>query len=61
MHGNDIRTMEMRELILKEASADALTQQGIKEGMVSLRGAAVDAVAAGDTSIAEALKIIVSE
>ena len=57
----DVRTPEMRGLILENAGADSLAHLAAKEGMHSLREAALDAVAAGDTSVEEALSIIFSD
>ncbi len=57
----DVRTPEMRALIVGNASADKLNALAMKEGMRSLREAALDAVAAGQTSLEEALSILLSE
>ncbi|MBI3564042.1 MAG: Flp pilus assembly complex ATPase component TadA [Elusimicrobia bacterium] len=57
----EIRTPEMRHLILEEAGVDKVAAQAEKEGMTSLRQAALAAVAAGDTTVEEALNILLSE
>jgi type IV pilus assembly protein PilB len=57
----EIRSPEMRNLILRSAGADELGKQAVAEGMRSLRDAALDAVAAGETTVEEALNIILSE
>ena len=57
----DVRTSEMRRLILTSASLDQLSKQAEAEGMRSLCDAALDAVAAGETTVEEALNIILSE
>ena len=57
----DVRTSEMRHRILTGASLDQLSKQAEAEGMRSLCDAALDAVAAGETTVEEALNIILSE
>lgn len=57
----EIRSPEMRNLILAGAGADQIGKQAAAEGMRSLRDAALDAVAAGETSVDEALNILLSE
>lgn len=57
----DVRSPEMRGLILDESSADRLAARAQVEGMHSLRDAALDAVAAGETTVEEALAILLSE
>jgi len=57
----EIRSPEMRNLILTGAGADQLGKQAAAEGMRSLREAALDAVAAGETTVDEALNILLSE
>ncbi|MFA6030254.1 MAG: ATPase, T2SS/T4P/T4SS family [Elusimicrobiota bacterium] len=56
-----VRSPEMRQVILTEGSYDRITAQAVKEGMVSLREATLALVAEGETSLAEALKIILAE
>ncbi|MDE2489990.1 MAG: type II/IV secretion system protein, partial [Elusimicrobia bacterium] len=57
----EVRSPEMRTLILENASVDRIAKQAAAEGMKSLREAALDAVAAGETTVDEALDIILSE
>ncbi|MFI5363953.1 MAG: ATPase, T2SS/T4P/T4SS family, partial [Elusimicrobiota bacterium] len=57
----NVGTPELRGLILAGASLDKLTKQAEAEGMRSLGDAALDAVAAGETTIEEALSIILTE
>ncbi|MFI5360939.1 MAG: ATPase, T2SS/T4P/T4SS family [Elusimicrobiota bacterium] len=57
----NVNTTELRTLILSNASLDKLTKQAEAEGMRTLRDAALDAVAAGETTVDEALNIILSE
>ncbi|MFI5345978.1 MAG: ATPase, T2SS/T4P/T4SS family [Elusimicrobiota bacterium] len=57
----DVHTPELRALILASASLDQMTKQAQAEGMRCLGDAALDAVAAGETTIEEALNIILSE
>jgi type II secretory ATPase GspE/PulE/Tfp pilus assembly ATPase PilB-like protein len=56
-----VRGEHMRELISREATTDRLQALAIAEGMRPLRQAALDLVEAGLTSLAEALKVAVSE
>jgi type II secretory ATPase GspE/PulE/Tfp pilus assembly ATPase PilB-like protein len=56
-----IQTPGMRQVILTENSGDRIAEQAVREGMVSLREAALDLVARGETSLPEALKIILVE
>lgn len=55
-----ISSPQMRHLIISNASLDELTKQSSAEGMRSLRDAALDAVASGETTIEEALSILLS-
>lgn len=57
----EVRTPEMRQLILTTQSADSLAQQAGREGMTSLRRAALLALAKGETTVEEALGIILAE
>jgi type IV pilus assembly protein PilB len=57
----EIRTPEMRQLILASASVDQMAQLAVKEGMQDLKEAALDAVGSGQTSVDEALSILLSE
>ena len=57
----NVSTPDLRGLILASASLDKLTKQAEAEGMRSLRDAALDAVAEGETTVEEALNIILSE
>jgi type IV pilus assembly protein PilB len=57
----DVATPELRSLILTNASLDKLTKQAEAEGMRRLGDAALDAVAEGETTVEEALSIILSE
>jgi type IV pilus assembly protein PilB len=56
-----VRSVAMRESILRAASTDELQALAVKEGLRPLREAAVDLVAAGVTSLSEAMKVAVSE
>lgn len=56
-----LRTAEMRQLIMSSAGTDEVSALAVKEGMVPLREAALDMVAKGETSLQEALKIILAE
>ncbi len=56
-----LNTPEMRQLILAEADADRIGKQAVAEGMITLREAALRAVESADTSLAEALKIMLAE
>ncbi len=57
----NVNTPELRSLVLAGASLDKLTRQAQAEGMRSLGDAALDAVADGETTVEEALSIILSE
>jgi type IV pilus assembly protein PilB len=57
----EVRSPELRQLILTGAGVDQLYKQAESEGMTSLRQAALDAVAAGETSVDEALDILLAE
>ncbi|MDO8757334.1 MAG: GspE/PulE family protein, partial [Elusimicrobiota bacterium] len=57
----DVSTPALRELILTSAGLDKLNKQARAEGMRPLADAAVDAVAEGETTVEEALSIILSE
>jgi len=56
-----IRSAAMRQLILSSNDADRLTELAISEGMSSLRVSALALAAAGETSVGEALKIVLSD
>ncbi|MFH1725971.1 MAG: ATPase, T2SS/T4P/T4SS family [Elusimicrobiota bacterium] len=56
-----IRTAAMRQQILSAGGDDRIREQALKEGMTPLREAALQAVAKGETSLSEALKIILAE
>jgi type IV pilus assembly protein PilB len=56
-----VRTAEMRELILQSPSADRIRDLARREGMRTLRENALEFVASGQTSLQEALKIIMAE
>ncbi len=49
---------EMRQLITTGRDVDALTALAVKEGMTTLRQSALNAVRLGETSVGEALKVI---
>ena len=53
-----VQSSEMRQLITSNSNADQLSALAIKEGMTTLREAALTAVAQGGTSMQEALKIM---
>ncbi|MFA6004568.1 MAG: ATPase, T2SS/T4P/T4SS family [Elusimicrobiota bacterium] len=53
-----VESSAIRELIVSDYNADMLQELVQKEGLTTLRQAALQTVASGDTSIAEALKII---
>jgi type II secretory ATPase GspE/PulE/Tfp pilus assembly ATPase PilB-like protein len=53
-----VQSSEMRQLITSNSNADQLSALAIKEGMTTLRQAALNAVAQGSTSMQEALKIM---
>ncbi len=54
-----VRTAEMRQLILASHGVDQLAELAVKEGMIPLRLSALSAVASGQTSLTEALKVMV--
>jgi len=56
-----VQSPGMRQVILTENSGDRIAEQAVREGMVTLREAAMDLVARGETSLPEALKIILVE
>lgn len=56
-----IRTAAMRQLILSSNDIDLMTELAVNEGMTSLRRSALALAASGETSMNEALKIILSE
>ncbi len=56
-----IRTAEMRDLITKGASTGELQVQAAEEGLRTLRIAALEIVARGETSLPEAFKILVDK
>jgi type II secretory ATPase GspE/PulE/Tfp pilus assembly ATPase PilB-like protein len=56
-----VRSARMRATILASEDAAAISAVARDEGMRSLHDAAVDAVAAGDISLTEALPIIVAD
>jgi len=56
-----LRSREMRNVILANKSADDIGAQAVQEGMVTLRQAALQTVESGETSVAEALKIMLAE
>ncbi len=53
-----IESSEMRNMITTKTDVDELNRLAMREGMTSLREAALGAVEAGSTSIGEALKIM---
>ncbi len=53
-----IETSAMRQLITTSNNVDLLTELAVKEGMTSLRQAALEAVRQGQTSLSEAFKIM---
>ncbi|OGR42979.1 MAG: hypothetical protein A2X35_04435 [Elusimicrobia bacterium GWA2_61_42] len=53
-----VQSSEMRQLITSNLNADKLSELAVKEGMTTLRQAALTAVAQGSTSMQEALKIM---
>ncbi|MDE2236742.1 MAG: type II/IV secretion system protein, partial [Elusimicrobia bacterium] len=57
----EVRSPQMRELILSGAGADAIGKRAGEEGMRTLSEAALDAVAAGHTTVKEALDILLSD
>ena len=56
-----IRTAPMREAITRGVAPDALQALAVAEGMRPLRRGALDLVERGETSLSEALKILVDE
>ncbi|MDD5301554.1 MAG: ATPase, T2SS/T4P/T4SS family [Elusimicrobia bacterium] len=56
-----IRTAAMRQMILSSNDVVSLTELAAQEGMTSLRQSALGMVASGETSLSEALKIVLSE
>lgn len=56
-----VRTTAMRQAILSGCSVDGLTDLAVKEGMTTLRQAALAEAASGSTSLPEALKIMMAE
>ncbi|MFH0790315.1 MAG: hypothetical protein V2A64_01640 [Candidatus Omnitrophota bacterium] len=50
-------TPGIQELVLKKASADAIRNSAIKEGMTTLRSAALDKLIAGLTTIDEVFRV----
>ena len=55
-----VRSAEMRQIILSSRTADVILEQAIKEGMTSLRCAALACVAAGDIAPAEAVRVMMA-
>lgn len=56
-----VRTSAMREAIVAGGSPDGIQRIAVAEGMRTLRQAAVDCVAAGEASLGEAFKLILSD
>ncbi len=56
-----VRTPEIRKLVLTAQSMDALAAAAVKEGMTTLRCAALAAVASGNTSLEEAMKVVLGD
>jgi len=56
-----VQTAEMRQIILSGRGNDQIAAQAKSEGMVPLRDVALELVAKGETSLSEALKIILAE
>jgi type II secretory ATPase GspE/PulE/Tfp pilus assembly ATPase PilB-like protein len=56
-----VATACMRQAILTGQDADALTRLAIEEGMTTLRQSALNAVAAEETSLDEAFKVMFAE
>jgi type II secretory ATPase GspE/PulE/Tfp pilus assembly ATPase PilB-like protein len=50
-------TAKLRELVLSRVSLDDLKNEAIREGMITLRNAALRQVLAGVTSLDEAMRI----
>lgn len=53
-----VESSEMRRIITETTEVDMLSELAVREGMTTLRQSALEAVAKGDTSMAEALKIM---
>jgi type II secretory ATPase GspE/PulE/Tfp pilus assembly ATPase PilB-like protein len=53
-----VDSLALRQLIVNNQQADALQELVEKEGLTTLRQAALRVVASGETSIDEALKIM---
>ena len=56
-----VATMRMRQTILSSQDPDELARLAVEEGMTSLRAAAIDAAASGETSVDEAFKIVFAD
>lgn len=56
-----VNTAEMRGVILRNESADVINELAVREGMTSLRQAALRVVAAGQTSLTEAIRVMMRE
>jgi len=56
-----VRTPEMRQAITGRGEADLISDLAVKEGMTSLRQAALTAIVRGETSMSEGLKIMMTE
>ena len=56
-----IRSAPMREAVTRCVSPDSLQALAVSEGMRPLRRSALDLVERGETSLTEALKILVDE
>lgn len=56
-----IGTSAMRQLIMSSNDGDTLAELAAQEGMSSLRRSALSLAAAGETSLSEALRIVLSE
>jgi type IV pilus assembly protein PilB len=56
-----VQSQELRKMILGSVDPDELSELAVKEGMTTLREAALNAVAAGATSLSEAMRLIVGE
>ncbi|TBR24758.1 response regulator [bacterium] len=57
----EVHTPEIRQRILAAHGADEIAAQAVREGMTPLRGAALAAVGRGETSVAEALGVILAD
>ncbi len=55
-----IGTSAMRQLVLSSDGGESMTELAAREGMTSLRQAALNLAASGETSLSEALKIVLS-